>query len=289
MAVLVTSAVTMAYSFWLFAKASSGSWRPQYGPLPAFVLRAAPLSWAQVLQLRIDQFAIALLVPADPTAFGAYVVGTTLAGMVSPVAQGLALVLLPESARRAKADAVQLFGRMGRFFVLAAAVLAVPVAVAAPWLLTLFYGPEFAAGAYALRIGLLAAVLAGLFAMGLSTIQGEGRPGTAAIIGTLCCMISVAGSVVMLPLLGYLGAALGQTLGLLVGLSLIVAVYRSEGLTVLSFVPRFSDVMSLQNAAARVFRRKRDASPCATPTEIDKPAPMVPAAARDPLYLRGDR
>ena len=154
--------MTTAYSFWLFAIASSGSWLPQWGPIPSYVLRAAPLGWAQVLHPRVDQLVIALLAPAEPAAFGAYVVGTTLAGMVSPIAQGLGLVILPESARRAEADAIRLFARMGRLFVLGAVVLVVPVALAAPWLLTLFYGPEFTVAAYALRIGLVTAVLAGL-------------------------------------------------------------------------------------------------------------------------------
>jgi O-antigen/teichoic acid export membrane protein len=269
-AVTITAGVAAAYSFWLFAKVSSGSWRPQWGPLPAFVMRAAPLSWAQVFQLRIDQFAIALLVPLNPTAFGAYIVGTTLANMIAPIAHGLGLVLLPESARRAEADAVRLFARMGRFFVLGAVLLALPASLAAPWLLTLFYGSEFASAAYALRIGLMTAVLAGLFTMGLSTMQGAGRPGTAALIGIVGCAASVGGSIVLLPLLGYLGAALGQALGMLVGLCVMGVAYRREGLTAFSFMPRGADVRSLWISVTPLLRSRPVAAipPCETSAAV---------------------
>ena len=266
---LVAQALTAVHCSWLLAKASSGSWRPQWGPMLANVLRSAPLTWALVLQFRVDQLVIALSAPADPAAFGGYVVGTTLAGMVSPIAQGLALVLLPESARRAEADAGRLFTRMGRLFVLGAIVLALPVALAAPWILTLFYGSEFASAAYALRIGLLTAVLAGLVSMGVSTIQGTGRPGAATIIGVISALLSVMGSALLLPFLGYMGAALGQALGLLVGLCMIGTIYRREGLPLLSLIPRRDDVMSLWAVAPRVLGYTLVAPE--PPASVDKP------------------
>lgn len=286
-AVVITSAATMAYGNWLFARISSGPWEPRWGPLPAFVLRSSPLGWMQTLQLRVDQFVIALLAPLDPTAFGAYVVGTTLAGMVSPIAQGLALVLLPESARRGEADAVRLFARMGRLFVLAALMVGLPAALAAPWLLSLLYGPGFGVGAYALRIGLLSAILSGVFTMGLNMIQGAGRPGTATTLGIVSGLVSLAGSALLLPVLGYIGAALGQTVGLLAGLILLSVVYRREGLTLLELAPRGADARALWNGLAGVFRRG------AAPTD-GLPVPLRGRGAggegttADPALVRGE-
>lgn len=253
---LISAALTTAYGFWLFAKASPGSWRPQWGPMPAYVLRAAPLNWAQALQLRVDQLVINALATPDAGAFGAYVVGTTLAGMVSPIAYGLGLVILPQSARQAEADAFRLFARMGRLFVLGAVVVGFPVALAAPWLLTLLYGAEFASAAYALRIGLLTAVFAGLLSMGLNAIQGSGRPGRATIIGVTSTLLSVTASALLLPVLGYVGAAVGHTLGFAAGLVMISSIYHREGLTPMAFVPRSADVMSLWTAVAQMLRRK---------------------------------
>jgi O-antigen/teichoic acid export membrane protein len=301
---VVMAATSAAYGSWLFARVSSGSWQPIWGPLPGFVLRAAPLTWTQVLQLRADQYVIALFAVADPTAFGAYVVGTTLAAMSAPVAQGLALVLLPASASRSEADAVELFARMVRYFVLAATLLAAPIALAAPQVLMFFYGSQFESGAYALRIGLVVAILSGAFSMGLNTIQGAGRPGTAAILGMLCGLVSVGGSVLLLPHFGYLGAALGQAIGLTVGLALLCACYRDRGLTLLSLVPRAGDVIWLWNFSRDRLMRLRSAvsEPESAPPSNPPLAPLAPLAPplasgevksatsnQQPVLPRGDR
>ena len=77
-------------------------------------------------------------------------------------------------------------------------------------------------------------------------------------------------------------------LGLLVGLFLMVAVYRREGLTVLSFVPRSGDVIALWNAVKRLLKREPAVPvppPCEPPPVVHKPS--VSAPDRDRFLLRG--
>jgi O-antigen/teichoic acid export membrane protein len=252
---VIAWAIMTAYGFWLFAKASCGSWYPQWGPLPGFVLAAAPLTWTQVLLLRADQVAIVLFAAADPNAFGAYLAGAALAGMLAPIAQGLAVVLLPESARRAESDAVRLYARMVRCFLFVALLLAIPIALAAPWLLLFLYGPSFESAAYALRISLVTIVLSGVLSMGLNTVQGTGRPGTAALIGAFSALASVCASVALLPYFGYAGAALGPSVGCAIGVSLICMVYKREGATLLSLLPGRADAIALWTLLRRLAIR----------------------------------
>jgi O-antigen/teichoic acid export membrane protein len=279
-AVLAVTALTTLYGLWLFRGASSGAWHPRLGPLPAYVLRAAPLEWAQAVGQRADQVAIVLLAPTDLPAFGAYVVGTRLAGMVLSVSLGLSLVLLPESARRSEPDAYRLLARMARLFLLGALALGLPLAAAAPWVLEALYGADFGEAAYAVRLGLLAAVLSGLFSMGLSTLQGVGKPGAATLVGIAGGLLSLLGSAAILPALGYAGAAAGQALGMLAGLALLCAAAGRHHLPLRSLLPGLDDGKWLWAALKGRFGRNRLA-----PLQAEAPASFSPP---ERAGLRGD-
>lgn len=254
--VLVTQGLVNGYALWLMSRVSCGSWRPRFLGTPSFALHAAPLTWSLIVQQRVDQVLIATLTTPESAAFGAYVAGTALGSLLTPVGSGLALVLLPESARRSERDAIELFGRMGRAFTVVTVLGALPLAAGAEWVLTLAYGPAFAGGVPALRVGLLNALLGGLFGMGISTLQGIGRPGLATLVGLAGCAASTAAAALLLPRMGYVGAAGGQALGSGVGLLLFCWALRGHGFTPGSLVPGVADLKLLWTVPSRLLARR---------------------------------
>ena len=127
--------------------------------------------------------------------------------------------------------------RMGRRFVLVCLLMGIPAVFAAEPILRLAFGQEFQSAAPALRVALLNAMLGGLFLMLINTLRGMNRPGTATLIGIASCRVSTVGAVVLLPHVGYLGAAFGQTLGYTTGLALLWFLLREQGLSLLELVP----------------------------------------------------
>jgi O-antigen/teichoic acid export membrane protein len=228
-------------SFCLMAWTTEGAWKPMFFDTPQYFLRAVPFDCFLLFQQRADQTLILTLMTPDPEALGIYVAGTALAGLLAPIATGLAPVLFTHGAGQTASEALQLLLQAGRAFVLICFSIGVPAALAAAPILRWAFGPEFQPAAPAMRVSLLNAMLGGLFLMLINTLRGMNRPGTATLIGIASCVVSSVGAVILLPPLGYLGAAVGQTLGYSTGLALMWLLLRKEGFSLLALVPRRED------------------------------------------------
>lgn len=166
-----------------------------------------------LLNLRFD-FAI-LGALAGSTALGAYAVASKYAELLRLPSLAVTYVFYPRYARRdpeeAAARARRLLPRAGA----SVALGAVPLAVAAPWLLPAVYGSGFE-GAVAPALILLAGLAAeGLAGVVSAYLYGVGRPGlnSAALGGGV--VVTVVLDVVLIPRLGSVGAAITSTIAYL--------------------------------------------------------------------------
>jgi O-antigen/teichoic acid export membrane protein len=255
MAMLAIFFAGNAYPVWLLYRLSIGPWKPRLFHTAGYALKAAPLGWSQVIRQRVDLMMIAALAPVNSAAIGVYVAGVTLGGLVAPFAMGFSSVLLPKSAQRSAPDAVLLFGRMGRAFILATTAVSLPLFFGAEWLLSLAYGEEFRAGAPAVRIALLNTLLGGLNAMGISALQGMNRPGAATVVGVVSCIVATASAALLLPCVGYLGAAYGQALGIITGLLLLQRALHGHGFSIAELIPRWTEMTSAWTSGWKLLDR----------------------------------
>jgi O-antigen/teichoic acid export membrane protein len=245
--------VMSLYAIWFMVRTTRGDWRPAFFDTPQYFLRAAPFDCLVIFQQRVDQALILALMPPDPESLGTYVAGTAVGSLLTPIATGLAPVLLTHGAGQTESEALRLLLQVGRAFVLVCFLFGIPVALAAEPILRWAFGPEFQAAAPAMRVSLLNAMLGGLFLMLINSLRGTNRPGTATLIGIASCLVSCAGVVLLLPHIGYLGAAFGQTLGFSTGLGLMWLLLREKGLSLLELLPKREDFSKCLSLVQRIL------------------------------------
>jgi O-antigen/teichoic acid export membrane protein len=188
-------------------------WARQYRPFRvnrAVVTEAVPFglkAWAaglgSLVNVRVDQLLMTRMV--DSSELGLYVIAVTTAGfLVSPLAAGLAGGTMPRFAT----GSVDLVARVLRTTLLAVLGVSAGVALAAPILVPLVFGPDFAEAVPMIWVLLLAGLpLAGTIVLSTALIS-LGRPIYSAWSELLALVVTVPGLLLLLPPLGGLGAAL---------------------------------------------------------------------------------
>lgn len=173
---------------------------------------------------RVDQLLLSLFV--SPQELGLYVVAVTVSTALSFFPQASAMVTLaagsnlsPEGARRVIARS---FRRSLTWLVVGSSALF----VVAPWLVKLAFGPKFARSVLACRI-----LLPGSIALGLNQILYEGarslnEPALPSYSEGLGAVLTCLGLYVLLPRLGFLGAAIASTLAYTTSLIFTLVLYR---------------------------------------------------------------
>ncbi len=157
---------------------------------------------ADLANARLDQLLMITLVA--PRELGLYVVAANVGSFAWVITGGISPPLLA----RISAGEVELAPRALRTVLAVLAVLTVVVAGATPWLLDLLFGSDFADAAEPAWI-LLAAGLPFAGAEILKqTLNGIGRPGLPAIGQAAALLVTVPGLLVLLPMIGIVGAAL---------------------------------------------------------------------------------
>ncbi len=175
-----------------------------------FSLPLVPASIGVVAGLYADRFLLASLGSLD--AVGVYGIGSRIAAVVGLLMVGLQMALTPViyAVHEDAATPVAL-ARLFRQSLAVALPGGLALALFAPELVTLLSTPAYAGAAVVVGPLVAAAVLGGLtvFAPGLTIV---GRTGMFALVAIGGVAVDVALSVVLIPLLGTVGAALG-TLG----------------------------------------------------------------------------
>lgn len=179
------------------------------GDILRFGLRSHASFVATTLNERLDQLLISLFLA--PASLGLYVVAVTLTSLTSLVGSTVSLIALPQLASlepgRERAAHAR---RLARLTLVTSAAIAVPVVVAAPALLGLFFGEAFVEVADVARILLIAAVVLSTGRLLAAILKGLGTP-LAAGVGELTALaINVPALALLLPAFGLTGAAVAS-------------------------------------------------------------------------------
>ncbi len=186
-------------------------------------------SLAEIVYGRVDQMVIAaLLLPRD---LGLYVVAATLAGALGLITQTLVPLAFPRTSAQAEHEGrLLVLGRYLRLGLALAGSGAVAVALLAPWLLSLLFGPEYAAAADVTRILAVAVslqVARGLLSHGMKAL---GRPGLVSRLTWVSLPVSLAAVSGLASLFGLPGAAAGVAVGEAAALTVLLVTLRTSGL-----------------------------------------------------------
>lgn len=168
-------------------------------------LRAQIGGALSLLNLRLDF--VLLDAFAGPAVLGPYAIASKFAELLRLLPMSLSYVLYPRYARSGPSAAASQARALIPRAALLTAVAAVPLWVAATYLLPVIYGPRFAsavAPAHILLIGLAAEGAAGVIT---AFLYGIGRPGLNSLGMAAGVAVTVALDLVLIPRYGAVGAA----------------------------------------------------------------------------------
>lgn len=198
---------------------------------------------SSLANLRLDQL---LMIPlVNPRQLGLYVVAVTVAGLPAVLTGAVSHVVGPRVARDDPALATQAL----RATLLVATIASLALAAAAPWLVPLAFGSPFRDALAMTWVLLLAGVPAqGLILLGSMLILA-GSPGASTLAQLVALGITLPGLVILLPLLGGLGAALVSLAAYSISFGvLVVAARRRFGASLGDLlIPKTRDLVLLKN------------------------------------------
>jgi O-antigen/teichoic acid export membrane protein len=215
-----------------------GIWRV---PSRRFVKHAFEFGWrshlgavVQYMQHRADVVLVMYFLPLRE--LGVYSLAVGLVELLWYVPQSVSQVLMPHVASSTEADADRITSAFCRASVTVAAVLSVMLAVVStaviPWLL-----PAFRAAIPVIWILLPGTVVASIFKVLASDLNGRGQPLKTLFPPAAALVFSVAGCSYAIPRFGITGAAVVTSLAYLLNASLYIRQYsRTSTLTARSLV-----------------------------------------------------
>jgi O-antigen/teichoic acid export membrane protein len=175
--------------------------------LLAFGARSHGGNVAAMLNERLDQLLMSIFLP--PASLGLYVVAVTLTSATGLVGSSTAVVALPAVA---SASTVTERAREARRLVgvtlLASTAATVPVLLALPLLVEVFFGRAYAAAVGPCRVLLVAAVALSTGRVLGAVLRAVGQPLDAGLAELFALVATVLGLALLLPSFGLAGAAL---------------------------------------------------------------------------------
>jgi O-antigen/teichoic acid export membrane protein len=191
----------------------------------AYGFRAQLGSIALLLNARLDVAIVGALM--GPAALGIYAVASRYAELLRLPSLAMNYVLYPDYARDggtvAADKARAMLPRIGWI----PAALAVPMALAAPLVLPLFYGPAFKEAVLPACVLLLGLVLAGVYGIISAYFSGVGRPGLNSVAVGAGLPVTVALDLLLIPHFGVMGAAVASTAAYATTTGVLVACFRA--------------------------------------------------------------
>ncbi len=227
-----------------------------------YALRVGAVSLISLLNYRADVFIVAAL--GGPTLLGMYTLAVTAAEMLLAVTQVTASVSSPQIGGMASPlAAAQLTAKLVRNNVIIAAVTCALLWVLAPIAVGILYGRAFLPMIPAFRI-----LLIGVFAMSLGSPMSTfftirlGKPQIPMTLAGISAVICVVVSYLLIVPLGLVGAAIGSTLGYVVGNTIAIVWFVRVGKVRPSvlLMPRWSDVTAYVLAGGALLRRLKRAA-----------------------------
>ncbi len=219
-----------------------------------FSVKVGGVNLVSLLNYRADLYIVALLL--NSAALGMYTVAVSAAESLLVPTQVAAFVLSPHIGALERGAAARLAARCVRNnFMIAIAVCGALAALADP-LILLLYGPAFRPVADVLRVLLL-----GVFALSLASPMSsfftlkEGAPEIAFTLALFSAGICIGTTLVLVPSMGLMGAAIGSTAGYLSGQVCGFWIFtRSTGLTLSGvLLPTREDLRAYRDFAVRLL------------------------------------
>jgi O-antigen/teichoic acid export membrane protein len=163
------------------------------------------------LNLRLATFVINAY--TDPAQVGVYSIAVILAESLWHVSSSVATVLMPRvSASQSLQRARTLASRSARLSLAGTALLAVPIGIFSPWLISLLFGSEFRGAAPALAILLPGIVIFSVEYVLASYLAGRGYPQLVTVVAFIALVVTVVLNLWLVPKWGIRGAALASTI-----------------------------------------------------------------------------
>jgi enterobacterial common antigen flippase len=177
-----------------------------YQRLLNYGLRAYGIELLGTLYLQIGGMLVVKILTASE--LGWYTVALSLSRMLSLLQSSVVTVLLPKTAARPPEEVLQMTGQATRVSLICLMVPSVVIGLAAPLILTTFYGPEFGQAVQTLRVLLLEALLSSATYVLTRAFMALGRPGLVAALQIAGLVVAVPATVLFMGLFGLLGASL---------------------------------------------------------------------------------
>jgi O-antigen/teichoic acid export membrane protein len=215
----------------------------------------------QFVNYRLDVIVLQFFRPLRDV--GIYTVGVILAELVITLATSFGTSVLPlvSSQEGTDAQTQTTVSSLRHHAVLAVAAIVLDAA-AAPVLIAFGYGRDFLPSLVPFYV-----LLPGMWFLGTSSLvtndlRGRGRPGTSSLIAGVMMLATIALDLVLIPPLGYVGAALASlAVYVLFGIVSVVVLARILGLPARTLVvPTRADLAAYPAALRRVRSRLRPAT-----------------------------
>ncbi|MGB6985797.1 MAG: polysaccharide biosynthesis C-terminal domain-containing protein [Candidatus Aquilonibacter sp.] len=223
-----------------------------------YALRSGLVGLVTLLNYRSDVYLVAVL--GTPSMLGMYTLAVSAAEALLAATQITAVVTAPHVASLEETEAAALAARAVRHNVLVAGVSCVGLAVLAPIAVDLLYGSAFMPVVPAIRI-----LLVGVFALSLGSPMSTyftirlGRPEVPLVLASSSAAICIVASILLIPRLGLIGAALASTVAYIAGQSAAILWFASATRIDVRamLVPRLSDLATYVNIAGALLGRRR--------------------------------
>jgi O-antigen/teichoic acid export membrane protein len=227
------------------------------GAFARYAARSGLVGLVTLLNYRADVYIVAVL--GTPAMLGMYTLAVSAAETLLSTTQVTAIVTAPHVGSLAERPAAELAARAVRHNVLISSVCCVGLALIAPLAVRLLYGAAFLPVVPAMRV-----LLIGVFALSLGSPMATyftirlGRPEVPLVLVSVSALICIVVSIVLVPRIGLIGAALASTVAYVAGQTAAIIwfaiVARIDVRTML--VPRRSDFVAYFDVASALFSRK---------------------------------
>ena len=191
--------------------------------LLSYGIRSYGVDLLGALSLQVDQVLVISLLP--PRSMGIYGVILSVSRAFSVFQSSIVMVLFPKIAQRSREEIVRLTVQAARVGSVGTAVCALVCGVAAPAIVRMFYGPEYATASTALRILLIEATLSGCVYILAQAFMASGRPGVTAILEGTGLICSIPLMLFLVPSYGLLGAAVSLLISTVIRFLLVYLAY----------------------------------------------------------------
>ena len=209
----------------------------------------------QILNLRLDLLLVPLFV--DLRAAGIYLIAVRMSEVVSQIASAASAYLFP-AVSRLDVGHTGLTERTVRITLLVVLASGLVIALLAPLLLEVFFGHDYAAGAGALRITMLAMIPLALNRLMAGDMKGRGRAGLVSVSAGCALVTTVAFDLLLIPQFGIEGASAASLIAYSTGAAVLLVAYRRvTGSPLRLLVPTVADARLLATASLSVLRRPR--------------------------------